>query len=427
MQESHWLYNWMDEYGVVESESVPKLFDSGVAVQRLYEYAVADGEAGWVQPPNDADLIAGHNMDLSAHMSCLHHECLSREFDKLFSRVWHYFDKVVIEGPSSTMYANKIAGTPKSERQRLIYEVKEAVETMIHLRRLGVTDYLVFRRKPFQFCEHHLEVHAQEIGITLPGLKEGEPTDQTILDRILEGSEVWISKDPQRHVWYYSYRGPGMDDSIGGGIKQKKKPRRGQVAEDLYRRAALGLVGDTLMSKKFALPLAMSSTILPEWTGSHPSAVESEAALRIELPVLKGVDAGTLLKYREDNWPEYERFRAALREGIREQARQLGSSDPATVAKAVMSDYIQPELAAIERGFKSARSALGSKFTAVGAIGTTVLVVGLIAAAPVVIGAGVAAGGAVIPSITKYFDDRATVRNSDLYFLWDASRRFDKS
>jgi len=59
------------------------------------------------------------------------------------------------------------------------------------------------------------------------------------------------------------------------------------------------------------------------------------------------------------------------------------------------------------------------------AIGTSVTVVGLVAAAPVVIGAGIAAAGALIPSVNKCLEERASVKTSDLYFLWDAQRQFE--
>jgi len=105
-----------------------------------------------------------------------------------------------------------------------------------------------------------------------------------------------------------------------------------------------------------------SSHFLPAQEAQE--ATDGDVALRLELlelPILKGVDAGTLLKYRQDNWPHFKRFRAALRAAIQESLEKNGSEDPAKVSRTVMADYIKPEIAAIERDLRTARGTLGSK------------------------------------------------------------------
>jgi hypothetical protein len=89
----------------------------------------------------------------------------------------------------------------------------------------------------------------------------------------------------------------------------------------------------------------------------------------------------------------------------------------------VRSEFIEPELADIERRLRLANRALSAKTGAVFAVGTVVTSVGLIIAAPIVVAGGVAASGGVVPSILKYVEDKASLETSDLYFLWQASQR----
>jgi hypothetical protein len=107
----------------------------------------------------------------------------------------------------------------------------------------------------------------------------------------------------------------------------------------------------------------------------------------------------------------------------REQIERIGSTSPKAIAFAVRSEFIEPELADIERRLRLANRALSAKTGAVFAVGTVVTSVGLIIAAPIVVAGGVAASGGVVPSILKYVEDKASLETSDLYFLWQASQR----
>jgi hypothetical protein len=113
----------------------------------------------------------------------------------------------------------------------------------------------------------------------------------------------------------------------------------------------------------------------------------------------------------------------------REQIERIGSTSPKAIAFAVRSEFIEPELADIERRLRLANRALSAKtgavfaVFAVFAVGTVVTSVGLIIAAPILVAGGVAASGGVVPSILKYVEYKASLETSDLYFLWQASQR----
>jgi hypothetical protein len=422
--DTHWLYTWIDECKIRSEHQVEALFQSGHAVQRLHELALQDTQKP-VGIYNDErpDIIAGYNMDLSATMSCVHHDCLARELDRLFSKVWHYFDRIVVEGPSASRYVRNIENTPRDKRPKMTWEVREAVATLLYLREIGADRYLVFREKPRAFCQDHLQRHARELGLTALA---NESIDSEIIDAILQDADISLKKYSRPTEWYYTYRHPSLDEAISGSIVQKNRPKPPDVAQVLYRRAGLGLIGDVALAQWMNLPLALAAgppAVRLDQTVASRQVDEKLVALELALPVISGVTASDLLRFREDHWPHFERFRATLRTAIREQIERVGSTAPEAIAHAVRTEFIEPELADIERRLRLANKSLSAKSGAVFAVGTIVTSVGLIISAPIVVAAGVAASGAVVPSILKYVEDKTSLETSDLYFLWRASRR----
>jgi hypothetical protein len=421
--DTHWLYAWIDEYEIRSKHQVEALFNSGHAVQRLYELALQDKQRPLSEFSGERpDIIAGYNMDLSGKMSCGHHECLAEELNRLFSKVWHYFDRIVVEGPSASRWAREIENTPRDKRPRMIWNLSEAVATLLHLREIGADRYLVFHRKPHAFCQNHLERLAQELGLTA---LTNESVDSEAVDAILQGADISLTKSP-RSEWGFTYRHPSLGEDIIGVIVQKKRPRFSDIAQELYRRTRLGLIGDIALARQMNLPLALTVGPLPvrlDQTVSSRQVDESLVALELALPVISGVSADDLLRFREDHWPHFERFRSTLRAAIREQIERVGSTSPNAIAHAVRTEFIEPELADIARRLRVANRSLSTKSGAAFAVGTVVTSVGLIIAAPIVVTAGVAASIAGVQSILKYVDDKGSLETSDLYFLWRASRR----
>ena len=415
----HWLYTWIDEYDITSPSRAMQLLGSGPAMQRLHELATAvpDPKSNGV---HDADIIAGYTLDLNSRITCSQAGCVARRVDRLFSRAWHYFDRVVVQGPSGSDWASRIEKTPSKRRARMAWDLKEDVAVLLHLRKVGAERHMVFAEKPYRSCrDEHFHEHAADLGLGVVN----EPAQSDVVNAILAEAEIAMDRDGSG--WIYWYKHPNLEETIVGYCGGKKRPSGHQIARLVYHRVGINLVSDISLARELRLPLALTSGIPAAPTQSAEKLAgdrdEDLVALELALPVVSGVTAQDLLRFREDNWPQFERFRAALRQAIREQTARIGGGAPGDIARAVQREFIEPEIANIERQLQLASKSLALKSGAAVSVGLAVTAVGLVVAAPLVIAAGVAASGLVGPSILKYVEDRTAIETSDLYFLWKAT------
>lgn len=103
-----WLYEWIDERGITSIKKAERLLKDSRQVALLQERAAAvpftteplDPGAG------ELELLGGRGVDLSGELDCFAWECRKAQVDKLLAHVWHYFDRVVVVGPS----AHRVSG-----------------------------------------------------------------------------------------------------------------------------------------------------------------------------------------------------------------------------------------------------------------------------------------------------------------------------
>lgn len=176
------------------------------------------------------------------------------------------------------------------------------------------------------------------------------------------------------------------------------------------------------------LPLATraNSAWLRRPGQSNASAIGERlgrVALRIQLPTFVGLSSRDLLAAIEDHRSDYIKFQAALRIAITEAIDKLDSKTDEEIAASVHRDFIEPELARINAELTQASRSFSRKLSTGVAVGVITTSVGLLGAMPLVIGAGLAAGATVLPQAYKLFDDKKSIRTSDMYFLWSLKKK----
>ncbi|MFJ5044651.1 hypothetical protein [Streptomyces sp. NPDC088719] len=422
---NHWLYQWIDEYSVTSTHDAESKLRLPGPVARLHE--LASGAPGWTEgdEPNGKSIVAGSTIDFSGRLNCTHSTCLGKQVDRLFSNIWHYFDSVVVEGPSSSWYLQAIEnGTSRGNRD-FLWSAGQDIDFLLSLRKLGITDHLTFRTKAHQFCTHHIEEHATEAGISHFFQADFRAE---MVDRLKRESNISISGSGRS--WHYSLYHPESPEPFSGYFqshqkkgKQIKKPTKRQVAEAVVRRSTAALVYDVATSKHLSLPLAVELPYLqvkPEIATAGKGSRESQIALDLPLPVMRGMSARDVVLLRQDLRPHFDRFQYALTEAIREQLARDPERANTEVAKAVSEEFIRPAFAEIERGLSESKRSLSVKAGSSVAVGTAVASAGLLTSVPLIIGAGLAAVGVTLSGLHKHFDDRKEVKTSDVYFLWKA-------
>jgi hypothetical protein len=106
-------------------------------------------------------VVAGQAIDLSGQLDCLHWDCLKKQVDTLFSHVWHYFDGIVVVGPSANTYSDLLG---RDARPEIIERLLTYVRLLLYIREIGAEDLLIFREK-LPPCEVHFEEHMKRAGL----------------------------------------------------------------------------------------------------------------------------------------------------------------------------------------------------------------------------------------------------------------------
>ncbi|WP_416956128.1 hypothetical protein ACNKF0_04535 [Nocardioides sp. T5] len=363
-------------------------------------------------------ILAGSVLDLSGPpISCPGAECMKLQVDVLFKRVWHYFDQVVIVGPSASRILSDYQRDPNYAQFRIL----EYVDLLSHLKAIGASDLLVFMDKPVPSGAHELHDWLDDLGLqhvteTADAMVERIAHEYTIHREGLNGEPlVRLS-----HPWWESSQVLPVDVDA-------------EITDEMLHEAASAVVGSNLFmgvadvaaARRLGVPLAASAALQDELVHQAPDP-EIQAGLvafHLELPYLEGVSTKELLQIRTDEWTYFEQFRNSIRLAVRERVQAGAVENPSQVAAEIHEDVIQVDIARIISRLAAAERAWSRKTGASVVVGAVTTTVGLLTAAPLVIGAGVAtmAGSAALP-MTKYFEDKQQVELEDMYFLWRLSK-----
>lgn len=419
----HWLYQWIDEYNIQSREDFLRHTDVPAAVERMH--AIAQDVPSWyaLPKPQERTILAGGSLDLSGRITCGMASCAKKRIDRVFGQVWHYFDSIMVEGTSAYSAVQSLETVKKRDRPLFFLQLWEDVDLLLHARKIGIVDNLVFREKPHAFCEHHIRETAEQAGI-LAALDEN--LSREIAKDLKKTADITFFQDGK--TWRYFVDHPGFSETFGGTFlplsKNGKKPTKQQIAEAVVRSCTATLVYDAAMSKRLDLPMVQEFSFL--WPDHHEEGggLESRVALELPLPVLQGMTARDIIKFRADNKPHFERFQFALTTAIREQAERIESSSPKDIAAAVSEEFIRPAMADIERSMTETKRLFGIKSGTSVAIGTAIAGAGLMSSIPLVVASGLGAAVSVtLASANSYFDSTKEAKLSDVYFLWKAASK----
>jgi hypothetical protein len=412
IQERYWLYRWMDDQGVRSIKDFNKAIRKPNLIDVLSEYSAATTVSKGV--PSRA-VIPSRKIDLSGSLSCGHSECLIAQVQSLFSRTWHYFDTLVIDGP--------LVGDLR-RAESFTYALEHRVRLLLYLRKIGAERHVAFSRKVAGYCSQHFREYAVREHLGLDVLLDTDFED-AVVQKLDRESSVQIRLDEDGD-WSYMVRYGDMNQiwRSFSHSDPSKQPSKEDVLRDFFGDHCSALISDVSAARNLQLPLLQpAEELLLEYAGSDSNPMDRVVALQLRLPVLINVPVKEVLYLRQKYSAEFDRFRTALQAAVKEQLARNDTESPEVVARAVIDEYVAPELARIESELNVDRKVLAKKIGANVAVAGTAVSVGALAGIPLVVAAGVAA---IIPAfgpINKYFDDRGGIELSDLYFLWRARVR----
>ena len=431
MQNDFWLIAWMQSKAIGVENDIDRALARPEALNELTELAYAAEALPSEMPRTTRPVLGGRGLDLSGEMIGADVDDLLVEVDRVFGTLWHYFDEIVVEGFTSRRYLMMIRD---SNYDLAAHRVNAHCKLLLHLARIGALEHITFRQKPNP-CVHHGQ-HGQILqNAGLDAILAESPT----LRKQFKGGELL---DWQYHGdhFHYRYVHPLIDlqegviwdhaDDFPDPDEWSDSDVIDLIARDQFELYAEYVAADLSAAEEVGAPLALSPALrdtVVDRLLPRPvvGGAESEVTIEVGLPVLNGIDAATVIKFRDDNAESFERFRVGLRKAVREQLKLSADAEklPKKVAQELVGDYINPGLADIAQRMQVAKSTLGRKSVTNISVGSVSVVIGLVAAVPILLPAGVALGLAA-PGVhyAKYADERSAIELSDLYFLWNARR-----
>lgn len=298
-----WLLQWMDEYGVENvGDAWPTLLDDDAA-QRIRDLAREARRPPGGLSVRGAGVVAGGALNLSGAMTCSSTTCTLQRVDELFARLWHYFDTIVVAGPTPLDLRSNFGLGPTAARSWL----ERQIAVLLHVRRLGLDDGLVFSPIP-ALCEEHWRQHAEEAGL----LAVVDDADMMI-EHIATSGELVVRDGPEGKEGLFKHPFFGEED-LGWRVAvldAEEETLRRHVAESMYRSYSASLVSDLHKSRRLNLPLA--STVRHV---AQPQPTEAQVAMELEIPVLHGLPPQAAVELASDFPDELDAFRLRLRAAV---------------------------------------------------------------------------------------------------------------
>jgi hypothetical protein len=419
-----WLYQWLDSYLVKSPREARKLLQQKSSLKTLRDtIAEAADKRIAVDQDRRPVIVAGSGLDLSGQLDCTHHECLMRQVNTLLRSVWHYFDRIVIVGPSARWIDSM---WDSDEALLTVLPVLDSyIQLLLYLRNIGAENLLIFTEKPDRWCEVHGEPLFRQIGVESSEALEAylsQLTEQIAKESVVEIEDAAKAKEHLGHCFVSVYHPEYFDKPSTHLIRVhpgSQLPDKRTIIERTVREYVGHLLSDIDLSQHWQAPLGSSVKFHERLLRDRsPRVTESEVALHLKLPVLQGADLETLIRIREEERAHFEAFRSSIRLAIRERLLASSSSDPQLVAREIEQDIIAPALTEIERRLSAARSVLAKKSVTGVGVGFVTATCGLLTGNPLLVTTGVGAAMTTLAAVNKYFEEQRDIALSDMYFVW---------
>lgn len=366
----YWLARWIDDRGIRHPDDIGRRLrerNAGRAIMAAVESDLGDPFRFMSIGVTDG-VLAGGPLDLSGALNCSAYECIRRNIDGHFARVFHYFNRIVVGGLSPYYIA---LYTRLQDEQQLRWIIDQHARVLLYLRQVGAEKYVTFTEKG-GLCRSHYgeQVSADRL------LSAFDKSDLERLVQRISKSSSFICRQQADSLWHFSIDGPFFHEPYYGSLTQKKQPSKRAMARQAATRYSFSLVTDLAYSKIVNLPLAGAITQSRLARGHQPGRLtESDVALHLNLPVLDQLDIATFLRFREDHQQHFESFRTALASAVSQQLSRTSSASDA--ANAVVREFVAPSLSEIERSAKALRRTSLSKSALNFSIGTSSTIVSL--------------------------------------------------
>jgi hypothetical protein len=414
---SNWLRDWMQSENVASLKQLDRALKDDRARKRLWDLAEQVPYTTEPLPPlTGPTVLAGTGMDLSGRLdSCFGSNCRQHDIERLFSKVWHYFDHIVIVGPSAQAARENLRNDMED---RALLKVRADAQLLLYLSDVGAEDMVFFREKPPACIQEHFKKHARNVGIrSVNKLVEIEAM------RLLPNAHI-IVEEHDGH-WDYALTHEDLEHKRWGAVPklQGGDDIRLAVCRDVATSFAAYLTSDIRTARSLRVPLGSSARIHGHMlsrirTGLMP-ATAGNVAFDLDLPVLHGVSPKDLLALRRDEHESFEKFRTNLRRAVEE--RLAYSSDVQRVESEIQQDLINPALNEISLRLRKAEEAFQRKNRINISLAVLSIACGLLGEVGLATVFAAATTASAVAAEAKIIEERRDIALEEMYFLWKAA------
>ncbi|WP_148112939.1 hypothetical protein, partial [Actinoplanes sp. ATCC 53533] len=375
----HWLYDWIDEFEITESDTLRQRIRFPGAMNRLYELAKGADKTQPSPAAIPASLLASMGMDVPSGL-CSAAACRTRAIDREFGQLLHYFDYFLMQGPTHKTYLNILDSRRGNDWfQDFFTSLWNDVTMLLHLRKIGMDRYIVFINKPTS--APRAEVDSWISSLHTPLLNSIAEIAEVAKLVSREGGVEIEQTGPRR--WSVGLVHPLFSGSPGMRVVQKTRPKKAAAAAALIQQQMSALFFDSQAAKEHgAPPVSLLEPSFFQRDKTTGAATVDQVALNLDIPVLANLETAELLKLRESEYEHFERFRKTLVEAIAEAIEKATTEDPEKIARSVWRDTIEPEVADIQSKISASKRSLSFKLAAGIAVGSATTAFGALAAMP---------------------------------------------
>jgi hypothetical protein len=418
LHRNDWFRDWLVEHEIGDESAVQKAVRNPAVFANLVERA----QSQQVQPAEDLNgrsIVAGRSLDLTEYLACGHADCITRQVDELFSRVWHYFDKIAISGPDAHRFLHSIKGMSGND---LANWVPQLARPVFHLRDLGADGLVSWVSKPPACPIHWKEFES------LDSYHLADEFSSGIAQRLLDEGTTRFSKLNGKpglvlyHPDLFNGKMWWSIDTLNEWKSEGESPEE-TMARWIVAEYWAGAASDLITANSMALPLGLGISLEAKMASlRRGSFTPSEVAFNLVLPVVDGLPLKELMVLREAEQDAFEGFRDSLTAAIKER---ISIADPAVdevtdLAVELQADVIDPALHHIQRRLHAAEGLLQKNHRYNVAIAGLATVCGLLTSPDITAAVAVAAMAGVATVESKFNSEKKDISLEDMYFLWKA-------
>jgi hypothetical protein len=420
MSENFWLYDWIDTLEIKNAEQAESLLkNAGIRKELRNRASEVEYTTEPISKSGAPTIVAGRAIDLSGDLDCYGWECMKKQVDKLFSNVWHYFDRIVVVGPSAHDFSTLWGFDEKEDVDEIFYRQLTYARLLLYIREIGAEDLVVFRQKR-PACIHHLEQHLKQLR-----LDEILAHSEKLINRLAKKARIKVEEEHDNYIGY-AFVHPEIEHTHWGAIEKSEarseSKLRYAVSAQILKVFLAHLASDIYTAKVLNSPLGSTVKFHGQLLNTFSGGIqEADVAFKLDLPVLKNVSPKVLLEIRNREQLYFEKFRDSLRLAIKEQIGNASSERADKIAEDIRMEIITPALNDIELRLNAARKAMERKVGLSAVLGSLVTTCGILTANPVLASIGITAtAGGSLTASQKFIEENRDVSLSDMYFLWKA-------